>query len=341
MSVDRVRPVSGGARSRLPIRTLVALPMLAGLCPSTLPGQQARVSTGVAPDTVRVGQPFVLGVSLQLPPGAEPRFPGTLPIVEDMEQIGVVEVNRQDAGEGLWRGYYRLRAWTARPTPLPGFVVDYVALEGEGRVAVRPGTVEVASVLPADTAGLELRPARAIIEGRAFPWLWVLLSLLVIALAYWSARRSSRTAVERMAVQLSPMETALVRLRALREEWEAGQVDDVLYFDRLESILRDFLEAVRAWPRGTVLRAAANGHRPLRAALRCSALVRFGRLQTSARTIASATQACAQWIRSEAGNSAGGGSVSRSSESRSPERLSSGGASTEGARGATAGDGGG
>lgn len=282
----------------------LALGLLAGAPgpggPLPLGAQTARVVTAIEPDTILVGQPFVLGVTVQVEPGTEVRFPSTLPILEDLEQVGAVDVRRDDEAKGIWRGYYRLLAWKAVPTALPEFGVDYIGPDGSGLAVVRPPTVQVMSVLPDETQGLELRPARPYMQGRRFPWWWVALSLLVAWLAWRSMRRHAPASAATAAVRLTPAETALLGLRELQTEWEAGRVGEVVYFDRLESILRQYLEAVRGWPPGTVLRAVTNGQRPLAAALRRSALVRFGRLEAPDMEILTATRVCSDWIREEA-----------------------------------------
>jgi len=264
-----------------------------------LSAQTPQVVAAVEPDTVLVGQPFVLGVTVQTEPGTEVHFPNTLPILEDIEQIGVVDIRRDDESDGIWRAYYRLLAWKAEPAVLPEFLIDLVGPEGTGTAEVSPPPVQIVSVLPSETEALELRPARPFLEGRRFPWWWVALSLLVAYLAWRSMRRRETTPKAAVAVKLTPSEAALLALRDLQTRWEAGQVGEVAYFDRMESILRDYLETVRAWPPGTVIRAVANGQRPLAAALRRSALVRFGRLEAPDMEILTATRVCSDWIRAE------------------------------------------
>jgi hypothetical protein len=274
-----------------------AAPTIPG--PSTLAAQTPQVVAAVEPDTVLVGQPFVLGVTVQVEPGTEVHFPSTLPILEDIEQIGVVDVRRDDESDGIWRAYYRLLAWKPEPAVLPAFMVDLLGPEGTGMAEVNPPPVQIVSVLPSDTEALELRPARPFLEGRRFPWWWVVISLLVAYLAWRSMRKRESAPGAAAAVQLTPSEAALLALRELQMRWEAGQVGDVTYFDRLEAILRDYLETDRGWPPGTVVRAVTNGQRPLAAALRRSALVRFGRLDAPDMEILTATRVCSDWIRDE------------------------------------------
>ncbi len=281
----------------LAVTMMAVAPFLRGS--SALSAQTPQVVTAVEPDTVLVGQPFVLGVTVQAEPGTEVRFPSTLPILEDIEQIGVVDVRQEDEVDGIWRAYYRFLAWTPEPVVVPAFIIDIDGPEGPATVDVSPPTLQVVSVLPSETETLELRPARPFLEGRRFPWWWVALSLLVAYLAWQSMRRreQARTAA---TVQLTPSEAALLALGELQVEWERGQVGEVTYFDRLEAILRDYLETDRGWPPGTVVRAVTNGQRPLAAALRRSALVRFGRLEAPDMEILTATRVCSDWIRAEA-----------------------------------------
>ena len=267
--------------------------------PDTLSAQTPQVVTAIEPDTVLVGQPFVLGVTVQVEPGTEVRFPSILPILEDIEQLGIVDIRPDEEDDGIWRAYYRLLAWKPEPVVLPAFVVDYFGPEGTGTADVNPPSVQVASVLPSETEALDLRPARPFLEGQRFPWWWVALSLLVAYLAWRSMRRREPARKDAVTVSLTPSEAALLALRELQIRWEAGQVGEVGYFDRLEAILRDYLETARDWPPGTVVRAVTNGQRPLAAALRRSALVRFGRLEAPDMEILTATRVCSDWIRAE------------------------------------------
>ena len=279
---------------------VAAAPVMTGSATLTAqPAPMARVVTAVEPDTVLVGQPFVLGVTVQVRPGTEVRFPSTLPILEDIEQIGIVDIRRDDEADGIWRAYYRLLAWKPEPAILSAFPVDHFGPEGTGIVEVVAPPVQVVSVLPSDTEALELRPARPFLEGRRFPWWWVALSVVVAYLAWRSMRRRDPAPSVASAVVLTPAEAALLALRRLQTQWEGGHVGEVAYFDRLEVILRGYLEAVRGWPPGTVVRAVANGQRPLAAALRRSALVRFGRLEAPDMEIVTATRVCSDWVRSD------------------------------------------
>ena len=284
--------------------TLPGVPVPGGLPgvsgPDPLAAQTPQVVTAVEPDTILVGQPFVLGVTVQVDPETEVRFPSTLPILEDIEQIGIVDIRHEGEGDGVWRAYYRLLAWKPEPAFLPAFQIDYLGSGGSGTAAVNPPAVQVVSVLPDESETLELRPARPFLEGRRFPWWWVALSLLVAWLAWRSMRSRPAAPKEAAAIRLTPTEEALLAIRQLQTEWEAGGVAEVAYFDRLEAILRHYLEVVRGWPPGTVVRAITNGQRPLAAALRRSALVRFGRLEAPDMEILTATRVCSDWIRTEA-----------------------------------------
>lgn len=289
--------MSGGPRAAWAVMMVGVAPAFLGF--TTLSAQTPQVVAAIEPDTVLVGQPFVLGVTVQAEPGTEVRFPSTLPILEDIEQIGVVDVRRDDEADGIWRAYYRLLAWKPAPAVVPPFLVDYFGPGGGGVAEASAPPIQVVSVLPSDTEALELRPARPFLEGRRFPWWWVALSLLVAYLAWRSLRRRDPTPRAETAVALTPSEAALLALGQLQTQWEAGRVGEVTYFDRLEAILREYLEVVRGWPPGTVVRAIANGQRPLAAALRRSALVRFGRLEAPDMEILTATRVCSDWIRAE------------------------------------------
>lgn len=264
-----------------------------------------RAVAAVRPETVRVGEAFLLGVTVRAPPGAEVRFPGILPPGEAVEQRGPVQV-RRTAGPGEWRAYYSLLAWEPGVRELPAVEVVVSEEGAAGMLEVAPRAITVLSVLPeAAGDGLELRGARPLLERRAFPWRWFLLAgVALMALVAWAWRRGRRGAAP--APREGPERRALGELARLRAGWEAGWLDGAAFFDELEAVLRRYAEGTRGWDRGLPLRQLPDGDRDLARALRRSAWVRFGRLAVSHREPLRSLEACARWILADAGLPAGG-----------------------------------
>ncbi|MFQ5680036.1 MAG: hypothetical protein ACE5HP_11335 [Gemmatimonadota bacterium] len=281
--------------------SLAAAPIGTGGPGTASPNGQAsplyRIVTSVVPDTVRVGEPFVLGVIVQGPAGTRVQFPLLLALGDELEQRGAAEV-RQTARSGEWRAYYPLVAWRSGIWELPAIEVDLLAGEARRglRGAVQP--VVVGSVLP-EEEGLELRGARPFVERFAFPWIWLLAFAALLA-AYigwrkWKGREAPPPVASRRPETAA--ERALRRLAALRASWIAGELSGARLFDDVETALRTYVEATRSWEPGRPLRQLPNGDRALSEALLRSALVRFARLGASREGPVRAIDACAAWIR--------------------------------------------
>ncbi|MFQ5889340.1 MAG: hypothetical protein ACE5JR_04725 [Gemmatimonadota bacterium] len=295
------------------------------------------VTAVVSPETVRVGEPFLLGVSVRIDPGAEVLFPPAVPAQEELEQAAGAEISRSDSTPGQWRAYYRLVAWRVGATALPPLTLRLVGSGGEREIEVASPSIAVVSVLPADTAGLELRDPRPPLPQRRFPWLAILLALLALLLVlWWLRRRAGRR--DHAAAKLDPADAALRAFAALRADLESGRTDGTVGYDRLEAILREYLAATRAWRPGSPLRSLAGatdrkapsrpdgrgpagpsgGGRPaapergvrgtfvggdgdgrLAGPLRRSALARFARLGVDGRAALTDADVCAKWVRND------------------------------------------
>ncbi len=279
--------------------------LLGASIPATVHGQasppsQVRAAAALLPDTVLVGQPFRLGVTVQAPRGLRIRFPGALELTDDLEQVGAVELGHRRPRTGVMRAYYRVVAWTAGEHSVPPIHVKLYADPAVGdpldlAVAVPP--LIVRTVLPADARGLELRQGLPFLDPSPFPWiaLLLLIAILVGLWAYYRYRKRDETADEAVRV-LTLWESALEELRALAEEWRTGRLTPDAFGDRLEGILWGYLAATDGWVPGRPVRAAVNGDRRFARALDYSARVRFARLEGGYGGPIEATDACEAWI---------------------------------------------
>lgn len=166
---------------------------------SAQPGAAAaapRVRSGasVTPDTVTVGDPFVVQLRVQLPAGAQVSFPVEPDSGAAVELLDPRRETRGASGDLTdVTAIYRMAAWDVGDQPLAlGDVV--VRVDGvERRLPLAALRVHVRSVLPADSAERVPKPARAPIPDYGLWWLpLALLALAVlaaIALLVWAARR--------------------------------------------------------------------------------------------------------------------------------------------------------
>lgn len=268
----------------------------------------SRVAAAVSPDTVRVGEPFRVGIRVRVVSGVAVSFPGSLAEGEEvLEPLGPPEIRAPGETAGDWQATYPMVAWRAGEIALP---TAGLRVGGE-RVAVGLPGVVVASVLPAGTEELELRGPRPPLPVLAFPWGWLLAALAALLLLAWWLRRRRPGAVPVRSAD--PAEMALRALAGLRAQLQGGRLGVREGCDRLEEILRSYLEATRGWPAGALLPPRGNGSGPAagdavtppETPLRRSALVRFARLRVEPGLVAEDAGALAAWVRSDAGKVVG------------------------------------
>lgn len=183
------------------LRLLAGTAAAVGLAASPASAQGAaprlRLGTTVAPDTVTVGDPFVVRVRVQAAAGAEVRFPAA---PDSGAAVELLDPRREQAGPAAAAvdvtAIYRMAAWDVGALPLRlGDVV--VRVDGaERRVPLAGLQVVVRSVLPADTALRVPKPPREPVADPGLWWLrWLVLGLALLALVallVWLAHRRWR-----------------------------------------------------------------------------------------------------------------------------------------------------
>lgn len=263
-------------------------------------GADGRFVVAVEPDSVRVGEPFTLGVTVRTDAPGEVRFPASLTLTDDLEQTGGAEI-RSSQDQLEWRAYYPLVAWRAEQIQLPEFSIGTLVAGAEAprELTVQAPAVEVLTVLP-DSAEeeLELREARPLLRIRGPGWQWLLLGLLALApLWWWWSRRLS---VAGIGPPLGPGERALHSLAELRGRTKRGEIGDAELFDSIEDALRGYVAATRAWRPSQTLAALGRDDEGLATALARSALARFARLRTSLSGSLAAIDAAIEFVRRDA-----------------------------------------
>lgn len=288
---------------RLPVPVVAALALAAPLAPGASAQTGApRVATAIQPDSIRVGEPFTLGLTITLATSGRVAFPAVLDLPDALEQRRPVRIRSAEGGTD-WRAYYTLSAWTADTHRIPPIEVTLEAPETAPKpLVLTPPEVEVRSVLPAEAADLELREARGFLRVRAFPW-WVLAVLAGLAALAWWVWRRRRPALA-AAGPAAPGERALMELERLRRSWAAGELGPGRFYDRFEGVLRDYVFATRPWSPGRALLGLGSGAGRLFRTLQRSLIVRFARVEESADGPGTALDAGEAFIRSEMGETA-------------------------------------
>jgi len=258
-----------------------------------------RVAVRLSADTVRVGEPFTVGVVLVGRDDAH--LPPLLDVAESWEQLEIARVESAE-GDGV-RGYYRLVAWRAGALELPDLVVSTggSALR-EFRIAL-PGPF-VRSVLPAGGSDdLALRGPRPPLDD-GFPWLLALaLFLVALAIAWWWWRRraGARVAVEESAAEPDAAELTRAALVALRAEVEDGELGGGAFYDRLEAILRGYLAGTREWPPGRPVRASSwTARGAMRELHRHAVLSRFAGVESAVSRLLTDVETSLDWLTKDA-----------------------------------------
>lgn len=270
------------------------------------PDSGPRTAAVLSPDTVRVGDPFTLGLSIAGSQDADVQFPPLIALGAELEQLRPVEVEWNSDEGGQWRARYRLAAWKAGTWKLPDVQVEMRGTE----VSLSPPRVHVTTVLPAASEGpLPLDGPRGPRRIRGFPW-WLLLLLLALLFLWWLLRRLGRTEEEEEEPGWTdPAVAAREALARLKRDLESGQVDLAAFYDGLEEVLREYLAARRGWPSERPVREfvdqAAEDRRleGVEAGLRSlqgrSGLVRFAHVEAAEAIALTDADACLAWVDSE------------------------------------------
>jgi len=247
-------------------------------------------------DTVRVGEPFTLGVVVAGGDGVE--LPPLLDVAEAWEQLSVARV--ESGEDGRLRAYYTLVAWETGRLSLPDLVVASAGRAGREYRVELPGPY-VRSVLPVGAEDdLKLRGPRPPLD-RGFPWL-LALALLLAALAaawWWRRRRRAADAAGELESPSAPGAGDLARaaLVGLRADVELGRVGGAEFYDRLETILRAYLAGAHEWPPTRPVRAASwSTWSAMRELHRHAVLARFGGVGATAGRLLADVDASLDWL---------------------------------------------
>lgn len=156
-------------------------------------GAPVQMGVSVLPDTVTVGEHFIVRVRVRAPKGAEIGFP-----VGPDSGVAVEAVDPRREQEGAdttvveRTATYRLVAWTtgAQKVVLGSLVVSLAGVDRRYEV---PGiAIVVKSVRPADSTGRVPRPARDVMFAPPMLWPWIAGGLLLLTLLLWMLRRRLR-----------------------------------------------------------------------------------------------------------------------------------------------------
>ena len=281
---------------------LVALVMQVGV-------SQPRV--GFTRDSVRVGDLLGVAIQLEVPANATVAIADTLDVSGDIENAAPKRVQIDTLPNALWRYRitYPITAWRPGTLPLPALAAS-VRTDGQEtplQIALPP--LNVMTVLPADTAGIEPKPPRDVWGASRLWWpilLAALLLLLLIGLAIWWWRRRPKAEAAIIPIEpaLAPREWALRELDALQSAHLIERGEYQRYYIRLSGILRQYLERLDdMWGTDLTTREVADRLYAARADARApidvlsrADLVKFARQQHGAEQAGRDFTASRQWV---------------------------------------------
>ena len=202
-----------------------------------------RAGSVVQPETVKVGDPFIVRVRVAAPAGSEIIFPDAPDSTSTVQALDPVRLDSLDASGGSQRGAtYRVAAWDVDSQPIKLGDVIVRSNGAERRVALSGMWVFVQSVLPADSAKRVPKPARPLFEfGQSLWWLYLLIAAAVVALLllFWWWRRRRRK--PKLVAPIDPYkyaeeEFARIEKLGLIEAGERGR-----FVALMVEVLRDYL----------------------------------------------------------------------------------------------------
>ncbi|MBA4071905.1 MAG: hypothetical protein C0497_08740 [Gemmatimonas sp.] len=154
------------------------------------------VSVDVLPLTVAVGEPFTVRVRVRAAAGTLIRFPAVPDSAGSVEAVDPRAIEDRSTSEVFDQtATYRFIAWEPGRREVPLGDVRWTRVRDTEALAVGRLSVEVTSLLPADTAAHMPRAARAPFDPAPAWWRWALgaAGVLVIAWMSWRAWRKRRT----------------------------------------------------------------------------------------------------------------------------------------------------
>lgn len=198
----------------------------------------------ITPGTVRIGDPFSVSIRVRAPLGASIEFPVAPDSGGPVEPLDPVQIGTTPDSLGLDQtATYRLAAWRTGTFQIPFADVLVGQDIGSRRVEVSGIVVHVVTVLPADSAGLEPRAARAVFTFGLPWWVWAMAAAVaaaIVALLVWLWRRRRRRSTPREA-PYAIVQREFDRIEALGL-LSAGE--RARYVTLMVEALRDYLAAV-------------------------------------------------------------------------------------------------
>ena len=222
------------------VLSLLFLLVQGGVSTSSTPTIQRGVV--VEPQTVTVGDPFQVIVRVRAPRGSVIEFPQAIDSGLKVESLDPVSVQPgRDTLSVEQTATYRVAAWDIGKQPIR--FADIVVRQGADvrRLPFDASlSVDVSSVLPADSAQRVPKAPRALFEFGPPWWLWIIVALVAAAIIamlwWWRTRRQRPAPAAPDAFAIAQREFARIEALELIASGERGQ-----HVALITDVLRDYL----------------------------------------------------------------------------------------------------
>lgn len=179
-----------------------------------------RAGALVRPDTVTVGDPFTLTISLEVPSDATVSWPSITDTSAAVSMRAAPTVSRQvQGGIRSETAQYAMAAWDVGELPMGLPDVTVRLASGVVAVPIRDARIIVRTVLPLDTALHVPKPARPLFP-RSVPWweLWwpAAVAVAALTLLWWLWRRRRHRVLRKDVATRSVFESAMDDFERLR-----------------------------------------------------------------------------------------------------------------------------
>jgi hypothetical protein len=237
-------------------------------------------------------------------------LPDSLAAADDVENAGRLRIRRDTLPGGGARitAAYSVILWRPGETELPALPMVVRADGNERTVQVALPTINVVSVLPADTTNIEAKPPKDVWGADRIWWPWLLaalLLLLIAALLYWWYRRRRAGHVEApVSTLVDPREQALQEIARIRALGLIEQKQYRQHYILLSEVLRNYAARMESlWSTDLTTDELAVRAKPRKEAhelltlLRSADLVKFARQQPNAAQATKELDAAEGWVR--------------------------------------------
>ena len=179
-----------------------------------------RAGALVRPDTVTVGDPFTLTISLEVPSDATVSWPSITDTSAAVSMRAAPTVSRQvQGGIRSETAQYAMAAWDVGELAMGLPDISVRLASGVVAVPIRDARIIVRTVLPLDTALHVPKPARPLFP-RSVPWweLWwpAAVAVAALTLLWWLWRRRRHRVLRKDVATRSAFESAMDDFERLR-----------------------------------------------------------------------------------------------------------------------------